>query len=90
LTVVKCNNGRQVFGDIAKNGIIILELTPDKADTITLKEYLSTRLKRRLSDTSIVYINGLLTTGDSLKVSKNDFFQVYYDAKMNSYNLITE
>src|SRR5579875_1861445 len=61
LTVIKCNNGRHVFGDIAKHGIIIVELAKEFTDTITLTQYVSTKLNSLVSDASIIYINGLLT-----------------------------
>ncbi|MBL7856037.1 MAG: hypothetical protein JNL17_16685 [Cyclobacteriaceae bacterium] len=90
LTVIKCNNGRPVFGDIAKNGIIIVELKNEFTDTVTLTQYLSTKYNSPLSDPSIIYINGLLTSDRNMKVSKSDFIKVHYDKTTNSYNIMTE
>lgn len=90
LTVIKCSNGRQVFGDIAKNGIIIVELKQDVADAVTLKEYISIKLNNPVSDKSNTYINQLLTTDKKIKVSKTDFIKVHYDETTDSYNIMTE
>jgi len=90
LTVIKCNNGKQAFGDIAKNGIIIVELTRDVADAVTLNEYISIKLNNPVSDRSNIYINELLTTDKNMKVSKSDFIKVHYDKTTDSYNLMTE
>jgi hypothetical protein len=90
LTVIKCNNGRQVFGDIAKNGIIIIELKRDVADAVTLEEYISIKLNNPVSDRSNIYINELLTTDTNMKVSKSDFIKVHYDKKTDSYNMMSE
>lgn len=90
LTVIKCNNGRHIFGDIAKNGIIIIELKNEFTDTVTLTQYFSTKLNSPASDASIIYINGLLTSDRNMKLSKSDFIKVDYDKTTNSYNIMTE
>jgi hypothetical protein len=90
LTVIKCNNGRPVFGDIAKHGIIIIELTKELTDTVRLTHFISTKLNSPVSDVSIIYINGLLTSDRNMKVSKSDFIKVHYDQTTNSYNIMTE
>ena len=91
LTLIKCNNGIQVFGEIAKNGIIIVELKRENvADAVTLNEYISIKLKCPVSDRSNIYINDLLMTDKSMKVSKSDFIKVHYDKTTDSYNMMTE
>ena len=90
LTVIKCNSGRPVFGDIAKRGIIIIDLIKGLTDAVTLTEFLSTKLTRHVSDESNIYINGLLTTDRKMKVSKSDLIKVQYDKTTDSYNLATE
>ena len=90
LIVIKCNNGRNIFGDIAKNGIIIIELKNEFTDTVTLTRYFSTKLNSPVSDPTIIYINGLLTTDRNMKVSKSDFIKVHYDKSTNSYYIMTE
>jgi hypothetical protein len=90
LTVIKCNSGRPVFGDIAKRGIIIIELIKGLTDAVTLTEFLSTKLTRHVSDESNIYINGLLTTDRKMKVSKSDLIKVQYDMTTDCYNLATE
>ncbi len=90
LTVIKCNSGRPFFGDIAKRGIIIIELIKGLTDAVTLTEFLSTKLTRHVSDESNIYINGLLTIDRKMKVSKSDLIKVQYDKTTDSYNLATE
>ncbi len=90
LNVIKCNEGLIVFGDLAKNGIITLELK----DTIINSETLLENLRRLRPDKSIfindILINGLATTDDKIKYPELDKLLLEYDTKRNIYNIKTE
>jgi hypothetical protein len=90
LTVIKCNNGRYIFGDIAKNGIIVIELVDNFIKTESLEEYLATNFNGNNVRGSAVYINGLLAVDKKLRLVKGDTLELEYNRKTNSYNIRTE
>ena len=90
LTVIKCNIGRQVFGDVAKNGIIIIEFIHDILSPVPLTQFIATKLNKQQNLIRTILINGMLSNDNRLKVNKGDYFEIYYDKNTDTYNVIIE
>ena len=90
MNVIKCNEGLKVFGDLAKNGIIILELK----DTTIKTESLLSYIQRTHQDGTIlmtnILINRLATIDDKIKYPKSAKLNIDFDTEKNLYNIKTE
>lgn len=87
LNVIQSNEGQKLYGELAKNGLIIVELQ----DTIIKSENIIDILKRTHPENSIsvsnILINGLQTTDEKIKFPKWDKLILDFDSKSNRYNI---
>ena len=90
VNVIKCNEGQRIFKDLAKNGIVLLELQDTTIKTENLLEFLN----RTITDKNIlvtdILINGLATRDKKIKYPKWDKLVLGYDSKKKVYNIKTE
>lgn len=87
LNVIQRNEGQKLYGELAKNGLIIVELK----DTIIKAESIIDILKRTHPENSIsvsnILINGLQTTDEKIKFPKWNKLMFDFDSKANRYNI---
>lgn len=87
LNVIQHKEGQKVFGELAKNGLVILELQ----DTIIESENLIDLLKRSYPEKFIsmanVSINGLSTNDEKIKFPKWDKLNLDFYSQSNKYNI---
>lgn len=90
LNILKCEEAKNLFGSLANNGVIILDLKDANFTT----EYLVDYLNRIVPDKNItiknILINGLQTADNKIKYPKWEKLYFEYDAKANIFNIKTE
>ena len=90
MNVIKCNEGIKVFSDLAKNGIIILELKDTTIKAENLLDYVQRAHPDKTMSMNNILINGLATEDNKIKYPKWDKLNIEYDTKKNLYNIKTE
>ncbi|MGB4844550.1 MAG: hypothetical protein WBP16_08805 [Ferruginibacter sp.] len=90
ISVFKCEEGKNLFGSLANNGVIILDLKDPTFITENLIDYLNRIVPNKNISIKNILINGLKTTDNKIKYPKWEKLFFEYDAKENIFNIKTE
>ncbi|HMX36871.1 MAG TPA: hypothetical protein PKA94_06290 [Ferruginibacter sp.] len=90
ISIFTCEEGTNLFGGLANNGVIILDLKDPNFTTETLVDYLNRIVPNKNISIKNILINGLQTTDDKIKYPKWEKLFFEYDAKENIFNIKTE
>lgn len=90
ISIFKCEEGRNMFGDLANNGVIILDIKNITFETENLIDYLNRVVLNKKISINNILINGLKTTDDKIKYPKWEKLFFDYDEKSFSFNIKTE
>ena len=90
ISVFKCEEGKNLFGGLANNGVIILDLKDPNFSTETLVDYLNRIVPNKNISIKNILINGLQTTDNKIKYPKWEKLFFEYDEKENIFNIRTE
>lgn len=90
ITVLKCEEGKNLFGGLANNGVIILDLKDTTFATEFIVDYINRIVPGKKISIKNILINGLKPTDDKIKYPKWEKLFFEYDAKENTFNIKTE
>ena len=90
VTIFKCEEGTNLFGSLANNGVIILDLKDTSFATEFLVDYLNRIVPSKNVTISNILINGLQTADNTIKYPKWEKLLFEYDEKKNIFNIKTE
>ena len=90
INVFKCEEGKNLFGGLANNGVIILDLKDTTFTTENIVDYLNRIVPAKNISIKNILINGLRTADNKIKYPKWEKLFFEYDAKENTFNIKTE
>ncbi len=90
INVFKCEEGKNLFGGLANNGVIILDLKDTTFTTENIVDYLNRIVPAKNISIKNILINGLPTADNKIKYPKWEKLFFEYDARENIFNIKTE
>jgi hypothetical protein len=86
VAIVTCSEGRQLFGDLARNGIMVLTLQDTSLHTDYITNFLQKLMRSNTGARTTFKINGLKTDDKKIKYIKGGRLVFERDSIDNTYN----